>query len=195
MAVVVRKMVKEKEQRRERKDKLGQTPNKYRNKLIVIGIIAGIVAALAYISYDLDSKSSSVAATIDGIECNTKEFVALHNHAHLDFYVNGNLMTIPAQIGIVDNTCLYWMHTHDTSGVLHIESPKSREFTIGQFFEIWKASANFPIAGSIPKIFVNGQNVNTSLNQTKINEHDEIALVYGNSPSVIPPYYQFKEGE
>ncbi|HZS74734.1 MAG TPA: hypothetical protein VFA69_09570 [Candidatus Nitrosotalea sp.] len=188
-------MVKEKEQRRERKDKLGQTPNKYRNKLIAVGIVAGVVGALAYISYDLDSKSSSAAAIIDGIECNTKEFVALHNHAHLDFYVNGNLMIVPAQIGIVDNTCLYWMHTHDTSGVLHIESPKSREFTIGQFFGIWKASANFPIAGAIPKIFVNGQNVNTSLNQTKIGEHDEIAIVYGNPPSVIPPYYQFKEGE
>ena len=195
MAAVVREMVKEKEQARERKDKLGQTSNKHRNKLIAIGIVAGIVAALAYISYDLDSKQVSAAPSIDGIECNTKEFVALHNHVHLDFYVNGNPLTVPAQIGIVDNTCLYWMHTHNTSGVIHIESPKSRDFTLGQFFNIWKASANFPVSGAVPKIFVNGQEVSTNLEETKINQHDEIAVVYGNPPSVVPPFYQFKEGD
>ena len=195
MAAVVREMVKEKEQARERKDKLGQTSNKHRNKLIAIGIVAGIVAALAYVSYDLDSKQISAAPSIDGIECNTKEFVALHNHAHLDFYVNGNPMTVPAQIGMVNNTCLYWMHTHDTGGVIHIESPKSRDFMLGQFFSIWKASANFPVSGAVPKIFVNGQPADTGLNETKIREHDEIVVVYGNSPSFIPPYYQFKESE
>lgn len=195
MAVVAREMVKEKEQRRERKKELGQNSHKYRNKLIAIGIVTSIVAVLAYVSYDLDSKQVSAAPSIDGIECNTKEFVALHNHVHLDFYVNGNPLTVPAQIGIVDNACLYWMHTHNTSGVIHIESPKSRDFTLGQFFNIWKASASFPVSGAVPKIFVNGQEVNTNLDDTKIKEHDEIAIVYGTLPSVVPPYYQFKEGD
>lgn len=186
-------MVKEKGQKE--RDKIQHTSNKHRNKLIAIGIIAGIVAILAYVSHDSDSKQISAAPSVDGIECNTKEFVVLHNHAHLDFYVNGNPLTVPAQIGIVDNTCLYWLHTHDTSGVIHIESPKSRDFTLGQFFDIWKASANFPISGAVPKIFVNGQIVSTGLNETKIGEHDEIVVAYGNPPSFIPPFHQFKDGE
>jgi len=186
-------MVKEKDQR-ERKKELGQN-SKHRNKLIAIGIIAGILVVIAYVSYDLDKAPKSAAQVIDGIACNTNEYTVLHNHAHLDVFVNGNFVPVPAQIGIVDNTCLYWMHTHNVSGVIHMESPKSLEFTLGEFVDIWKATNEFPILGATPKIFVNGQAVNTSLSETKINVHDEIVLVYGNEPSQIPSFYQFPEGE
>ncbi|TLX82848.1 MAG: hypothetical protein E6L00_02540 [Thaumarchaeota archaeon] len=76
-----------------------------------------------------------------------------------------------------------------------MESPKSREFTLGEFIDIWKATNEFPISGATPKIFVNGQAVSTSLSETKIQKHDEIVLVYGNKPSQIPSFYQFPEGE
>ena len=186
-------MVKEKDQR-ERKKELGQN-SKHRNKLIAIGIIAGIIVAIAYVSYDLDKAPKSAAQVIDGIACNTNEYTILHNHAHLDVFVNGNSVPVPAQIGIVDKTCLYWVHTHSTNGVIHIESPKSREFTLGEFIDIWKATNEFPISGATPKIFVNGQAVSTSLSETKMQKHDEIVIVYGNEPSQIPSFYQFPEGE
>ncbi len=168
---------------------------KKRSKLIVLLIIVGIVTVISYVSYKADNSSSSAATVIDGIECNTNEFTSFHIHAHLDFYVNGNHLTVPERIGIVDNKCLYWMHTHDASGVIHIESPKSQEFTLQQFIDIWKTTEGFPIQGSTPKIFVNGQSVNSISNDTKINGHDEIALVYGNIPPVIPSFYQFGPGE
>jgi hypothetical protein len=44
---------------------------------------------------------------------------------------------VPSQIGIPGN-CFYWLHTHDESGIIHIEAPAHREFTLGQFFDIWK---------------------------------------------------------
>lgn len=165
------------------------------NKLIALLVITGIVAGIVYVNYRSDDTSSSAAAAIDGIECNTSEFATLHIHAHLDFYVNGNHLTVPERIGIVDNKCLYWIHTHDASGIIHIESPRSQEFTLGQFISIWKASGDFPIYGATAKIFVNGQSVKTTLNDTKISKHDEIALVYGDAPSAIPSLYQFDPGE
>ena len=168
---------------------------KKKNKIIALLVISGIVAGIGYTIYRSDNTSSSAAATIDGIECNTSEFATLHIHTHLDFYVNSNHLTVPERIGIVDNKCLYWMHTHDASGIIHIESPKSQEFTLGQFIDIWKASSDFPIYGATPKIFVNGKFVNTISNDTKINKHDEIALVYGNVPPAIPSFYQFDPGE
>lgn len=76
-----------------------------------------------------------------------------------------------------------------------MESPKSRDFTLGQFFDVWRASGNFPVSGALPKIFVNWQIVNTGLNETKIGEHDEIVVAYGNTPSFILSIHQFKEGE
>ena len=81
-------MVKEKDQR-ERKKELGQD-SKHRNKLIAIGIFAGIIVAIAYVSYDLDKAPKSAAQVIDDIACNTNEYTVLHNHAHLDVFVNGN---------------------------------------------------------------------------------------------------------
>ncbi|MDC8451577.1 MAG: hypothetical protein LV477_01560 [Candidatus Nitrosotalea sp.] len=167
---------------------------KKNNKIIALLVIIGIVTGIVYISYRSDNTSSSTAATIDGIECNTNEFATLHIHAHLDFYVNGNHLTVPERIGIVNNKCLYWLHTHDSSGVIHIESPKSQEFTLGQFIDIWKATGDFPIYGATAKIFVNGQSVKTGLNDTTINKHDEITLVYGNVPPAIPSFYQFDPG-
>ncbi|TSA18971.1 MAG: hypothetical protein D4R72_00825 [Nitrosopumilales archaeon] len=119
----------------ERKQELGQN-SKHRNKLIAIGIFAGIIVAIAYVSYDLDKAPTSAAQVIDGIACNINEYAVLHNHAHLDVFVNGNSVPVPAQIGIVDNTCLYWMHTHSIDGIIHMESPKSLEFTLGQFVDI-----------------------------------------------------------
>jgi hypothetical protein len=46
-------------------------------------------------------------------------------------------MYIPPQIGIIPDKCIYWLHTHDGTGIIHIESPIKRDFTLGQFFDIW----------------------------------------------------------
>ena len=168
---------------------------KRNNKLIVLLIIFVIAVGITYASYRLDNSSSSAAAVIDGIECNTNEFATLHTHTHLDFYVNANHLTVPERIGILDNKCLYWLHTHDASGIIHIESPKSEDFTLAQFIDIWKNTGDFPISGATPKVFVNGQLANVTLDSIKINKHDEIALVYGTVPSAIPSFYQFDPGE
>jgi hypothetical protein len=64
------------------------------------------------------------------------EQAAFHIHTHLDILINGKSYTIPPQIGIIPGKCFYWLHTHDESGVVHIESPVTRNFTLGQFFDI-----------------------------------------------------------
>ena len=37
----------------------------------------------------------------------------------------------------VGGTCYYWLHTHAPDGVIHIESPTERVYTLGQFFDEW----------------------------------------------------------
>ena len=75
---------------------------------------------------------------VDGIACGP-ERIDYHIHAHLTLYVDGQSVPVPAKIGIT-TTCLYLLHTHDGTGVLHIESPIKRDFTLGQFFDIWGQS-------------------------------------------------------
>jgi len=187
--------MKRKEQGKENKSNLEKNSKKSKNKFIALGIVAGIAAVIAVVVYTLDNTSSSSTSMIDGIECDTVEYGVFHIHAHLDVYVGGSPYTVPAYIGIKDNTCLYWLHTHDASGVIHIESPKSRDFTAGEFFDIWNSTgSNMPPSGT-PTIYVNGQVVNTALDKTMLHAHDEIAVVYGTKPNFIPQLYQFPEGE
>jgi hypothetical protein len=88
---------------------------------------------------------------VDGIGSGGEQ-VAFHIHAHLAVFVNGRRRTIPYGIGVVPplgltetadgpfvagGAAFYWLHTHDTSGVIHVESPVRRRYTLGEFFDLW----------------------------------------------------------
>jgi hypothetical protein len=189
-------MGKNKDEGFDKKHNNEKRPSKVKNKIIIIAIIAAIVTTLAVVSYKLDNTKASNSVLIDGIECDTTEYVTFHVHAHLDIFIDGHPLTVPAFIGIKGNTCLYWLHTHTPDGVIHIESPQERGFTLGQFFDIWQStSIGMPPTDKDPIIYVNGQVVTTSIKDTSLHAHDEIALVYGNPPTNIPSFYQFPEGE
>lgn len=189
-------MVKNKDERVDKRRNDEKQPKKAKNKIIIIAIIAAIVTTLVFALPKLDDTRASNSTLIDGIECDTTEYVTFHVHAHLDIFVDGHPLIIPAFIGIENNTCLYWLHTHTPDGVVHIESPQERGFTLGQFFDIWKStSTGMPPTDKDPIIYVNGQVTTTSLTDTPLHAHDEIVLVYGNPPTNIPSFYQFPEGE
>jgi hypothetical protein len=188
-------MVKKKDKRIEKEQpETSVTSFKHRNKLIAIGVIAAIVAGIAYYGYKSDTTIDTAFPTIDGIPCETKEYLTFHIHAHLDVFVDGQALKVPASIGIEDNTCLYWLHTHTSDGIMHIESPKTQDFALSQFLDIWRTTGTNPPPNVEPIIYVNGQVVSTKLSETKLNVHDEIVLVYGNPPPNIPTFYQFPEG-
>jgi hypothetical protein len=62
----------------------------------------------------------------------------LHIHPILTITVDGAPERIPADTGIV-RTCMAEVHTHDATGVLHVESVSAtKEFTLDQFFTVWQ---------------------------------------------------------
>jgi hypothetical protein len=32
---------------------------------------------------------------------------------------------------------MYWIHTHDSTGWIHVEAPRKIRATLGQFFDVW----------------------------------------------------------
>jgi len=78
-----------------------------------------------------------------------------HVHAHLAIFKDGVRMAIPPLIGVVgdDNVpssvCDYPLHTHDTTGTLHVEA-FSATLTLGQFFEIWGQPLTRANVGGLP---------------------------------------------
>lgn len=124
-----------------------------------------------------DDKYNNVSKNISGITCDKTEHLVYHNHTMLVLKNNNQNVTIPAGIGIIPNNCIFWLHTHDDSGIIHVESPSQTSFTLGQFLQVWDNFYNSPITEALLKnntndtisiLFANGSNVNTAENAKDI---------------------------
>lgn len=60
----------------------------------------------------------------------------MHLHTKLAIFVDGQPQTVSANIGILPG-CHRPLHTHDTDGIIHVESHVVRDFTLGDFFKTW----------------------------------------------------------
>lgn len=61
-----------------------------------------------------------------------------HIHAMLHVYVGGLLSPIPRDIGIeVSKGRETSLHTHDSTGIVHMETNRRFPFTLGDFFNVW----------------------------------------------------------
>lgn len=129
----------------------------------------------------------------------------MHIHAHLDISVNGKAITVPADIGI--NQLSGFMsstHTHRTNGVIHIESPVTRTFTLGQFFDVWGVRFTSQCIGSYCatdgntiKVYVNGKLYTGNPRLLPFKERQEIFIVYGSNKTastIIFSKYAFPAG-
>lgn len=127
----------------------------------------------------------------------TTEGNVLHIHQHLDVYVNGRPVTVPQGIGIDDNSFLTELHTHDTSGVIHVESPTRRLFVLGQFFGEWgvRLTANClgRYCGDL-HWWLNGKPQTGDPAGLVLREHQEIAIAVGKPPANIPSSYHWTPG-
>ncbi|MHB8577104.1 MAG: hypothetical protein ACYDCQ_17465 [Dehalococcoidia bacterium] len=141
-------------------------------------------------------------APIDGLPCESSEQLTYHVHAHLGLIANGQVVLIPAMIGINNQQqCIYWLHTHDTTGVIHIEAPASRAFTLGQFFDVWHQpldathAAAFTAEGANSLMFyVDGKQYSGDPRQIPLQAHTQIVIEWGDHFLTPPPNYQFPTG-
>jgi hypothetical protein len=134
--------------------------------------------------------------TVEGVQCNANEQVAYHVHTHLAVYVNGVLRPLSPGIGIVEpvaqqtvngafysaSNCYYWLHVHAQDGVIHVESPNQRDYTLGQFFAIWKqpltANQIGPVTGALT-VFVNGTRYSGNPAGIVLTSHEDIQVDVG----------------
>jgi hypothetical protein len=128
-----------------------------------------------------------------------QEGAAVHIHAHLDVYVAGRHVQVPALVGIdVVNQFITELHTHDTSGVMHVESPSVRTFTLGQFFGEWGVELTPRAVGKYRGAvhwWVDGKQRAGDPAALVLRAHQEIAVAVGRLPSRVPKSYAFPFGE
>ncbi len=139
-----------------------------------------------------------------GLSALAEEGTALHIHEHLDIFVDGNRLDIPQNIGINNNErFIAPIHTHDGTGIIHVESPTSDTFTLGQFFDIWGVRFTATCVGGYCagegktlSVWSNGKAVAGDPRALELQPHQEIAIVYGPLPAstTIPSSYDFPAG-
>jgi hypothetical protein len=120
-----------------------------------------------------------------------------HVHAVLFVYVNGKKITVPANFGIdPQGRFLAPVHTHDTTGIIHMESAKPYPFTLGEAFDIWgvkfsdtQLGAYQAGNGNVLQLWVNGKQVSDPFNY-KMKPHDVMIVGYGK-PGSFPHSKQF----
>ena len=159
----------------------------------IIGVVALAVAGLVYLVVAQSQTPANAAyPVVDNISCQSTEQGGTHIHAHVTMYVNGTKTPIPANVGIApDSSCLYWLHTHDDSGVIHIEAPEGVSATFGNFLDIWGQrfqQVGYPSQLSDAtgwQVYVNGKPFRGNFHTIPLQSHTLITLAY-NSPGIQP---------
>jgi hypothetical protein len=159
-----------------------------------------------------------------GLTPGTHEFFTYHVHAHLNIFVNGRPVRVPAGIGIdiadpgvrrgeaggsasygyirlCQQPCISPLHTHDVTGMIHIEAPAKTKFTLGQFFREWGVRLDHSCVGGYCQpgakvvVFVDGERHRGNPAAIGLASHEEIAVVIGTPPTSIPSTYAFPPDE
>lgn len=150
------------------------------------------------------------------------EHLAFHVHSHLDVFLDGARVTVPAGIGInihdpgvhksgsgksiaygyikrCKQRCISPLHTHDTTGILHTETATVTPNHLGQFFTEWgvrltpSCVARYCRRSTPIAIYVNGKQFRGDPRTILLSNHREIAVVIGKPPSTVPSSYDFSQ--
>ncbi|MFC1419538.1 hypothetical protein [Streptacidiphilus cavernicola] len=149
----------------------------------------------------------ATGGTVDGVvKADQMEALAYHIHSHLQIYVNGTQKNLPYGIGIRPpysltndangspfvggGSAFYYLHTHDETGVIHVESPTKRQYTLGNFFDVWGQPLSTtqvgPAKGAVT-VYVDGKKFTGDPRTIELTEFKKIQLDVGTDT----PYKDF----
>lgn len=124
-------------------------------KMRVVGLL--VVALLVAACSGTDKDGVPIANPVDGfgetvgaVSCDAGGHdAAYHIHSQLTIKLpDGSTAEVPPNIGINQN-CMYWLHTHEPDGRLHVEAPDETLATLADFLEIWRRSTNPTIPNAV----------------------------------------------
>ena len=155
-------------------------------------LVAAIVVAIVIGA--CGQPAAPTATPSASVPCGPSEVFIRHEHAHLTILIRGQIKTVPAFIGITA-TQICWLHTHDTSGIIHVEAGDSRTFTLGDFFALWRQPLNETTidgdrvgTGESIQATVNQQAYTGAPETIVLKNHEDIVLQLGPPFSTVQPF-------
>jgi hypothetical protein len=154
-----------------------------------------------------------------GLTPQVREHLQTHRHAHLDVFVDGVAVPVPAAIGIditdpgvrdfpdgsyggieeCSNPCISPLHTHDETGILHTEAAEDTLLTLGQFFIEWGVRLDDECVGEFCEpetdiaVYIGGEEHEGDPADIELDDGLVIVIVVGTPPDRIPARADFSE--
>lgn len=123
----------------------------------------------------------------------SQEALAYHIHQQLNIFLNGKRIDVPALVGINDSAYITELHTHDTTGIIHIEAEASSlHYTLGDFFAEWGVFLSKKCVGAYCQgytWYVNGKQQTGDAWDLRLKSHQVITIAIGKPPKKIPSKY------
>ncbi len=175
-----------------------------------------------------------VGTQIDNAQCQVSMSDNYHIHVFIGIYVNGTEYALPRGIGVADpvnpndtainyaTNCFYFTHTHDSTGVLHVEDfnggvldtpPMNSLYISKTIFDVWGITvtgSNFGQFGGPLTVYTSGQQyrgdqsgstISTRTltpwlgdpNQIPLYSHEVIWFFIGTPPPTLPNIHFYEE--
>jgi len=208
----------------------------HRGRAVLTTFLAGALAVAACGGDDAEGGSGDSARTANGfpewpapddpIEQTTeagltmevREHLQTHRHAHLDVFVDGEAVPVPAAIGIditdpgvqyfpdngsyggieeCTNPCISPLHTHDETGIIHTEAAADTLLTLGQFFTEWGLVLDDECVGEFCEsetdiaVYIGGDEYEGDPADIELDDQLVIVIVIGTPPDRIPASADF----
>ena len=201
----------EAQRRRERRNRLLLWTGVGVGVVLVGGVVGGAIVANAHSKSTADAAAQHTAPTsasgadssppwnapadpsarakAAGLAMLSSEGTVEHIHSHLSVTVDGKPVAVPALVGIDEtNAQISPLHTHDQSGIVHVESPVKATFTLGQVFTEWnvalatgKIGSYSSASGDTVTTFVDGKPVAGDPAAITLADHEDIDIVVTKS--------------
>lgn len=207
----------------------------HRGRALLAILVVGAIAVAACSGDDVESGSVDRARPANGlpdwpapddpIERTTEagltpevmEQLQTHRHSHLDVFVDGVAVPVPAGIGIditdpgvrhfpdgsyggieeCSDPCISPLHTHDETGIIHTEAAADALLTLGQFFTEWGVQLDDECVGEFCEpetdiaVYIGGDEHEGDPADIELDDQTVIAIVIGTPPDRIPTRADF----
>ncbi len=150
-----------------------------KNPVIIGGVLVVVLGGLLFVTASMQQAEGLVFVGDTNVAClpNGHQQLAVHIHPVLSITVDGVPETIPANVGVTQ-TCMAELHTHDATGVIHVETATADrvgQLSFEDFFAVWGA----PVVreGYSMVVTVNGEAVE-SLAEIPLRDGDQVQVAY-----------------
>ena len=183
------------------RDEVRPTHHNFINRMTILKVVFVTLACSAAAPRVAAAQTAAQTAAprgepVAGMSCDAMEGSRVHIHQHLTILDHGNPVAIPPNVGQpAEKPCIYWVHTHTPDGIIHIEAPQFRSFTLGDFFAVWgqplsraQAAAAHAAKGQTLRVWVNGTRYTGDPRMIPLAAHADIVIEAG-PPFPKPPRF------